>query len=577
MASDRPALRPEVAWATAVGWQEAGPLDWVATGGEVPWAEGGDLGPFQAPPHRSLLPATTADALGAPGVAAPTAHDGLELLLAGASWLVRARALLYGPWSPVPAALAVFAEAWGVGPEIHGGDPGLLRLLAWMLPRWFPERGDATGAATLLEALALVAPTDTPLGARVREAASTLLRAEREAARVPRTEILAAWSERWWDARRAGASPDHRIVSGMTLFQPRSGAGFGVRAGDLLLPLQRSGEIPIQVARLLPPWTMPRRFLDQTVEARSPMERDPNVRAVFQPREGSLLDLESLEAITTVSQDLWWAVEALVADPASGSAATGLSLDGLLLEGIPSTGGPPGALEPRVLQQDGQSVFSVGAGRALMRYQDRAVSASLASTTAVPLPRDFVAGGAATFALTLELDVLPAEGGTFARDQLRPRLRVQPTAEVDRGQQLVLAQSIPNIRRWETDIAAIWNPADARTQRLVRQLGELGNQVWRASPAGLVWDQALLGRDWLRYQCAAAAAMQAAGLELESRPMATSARVRLLESLYRRLVVSVPEVAEGVRLLFGPSLGDGPYARSLERMGASASAPAERS
>ncbi len=578
MKSDPAAALPDVVWSTEVGWQAAGPLDWAAVGGDAPWVETG--GALQGPAHRPLLPPTTLATLeeeSSPPAGAGNAHDALELVLASPSWLVHARRLLYSPWSPLPAALASLSEAYGVGPEVHGFDPDMLRLLAWMLPRWFAERGSTLAARELLEALDALPSRSgdySPHHARTQLAVTVLSEGARAALATPRREVLAAREASWWCARRSPQPPNHRVQHGLVMFQPEAGDGFPVRRSDLILGLNVQANVPPQVARLMPPWITPRRVSDgHAAAARSSMSTRPNTRVLFEPSDGSLLDLESLQAITTVSEDLWRAMEPLIGEQGDGVAPSGLVLEGLTLEGIPSGSGPPGSVEPRIqANAHGKLGVRVSSGRALVRFGERAITLDIEVAEPIALPQGFTAGQHDTVVLVLELIAGADElaGARFARERVMAKVRARRTSETNPNDELVLACSIPDSRRWETDLAALWSPSDLRNRRLVEQLREIGDLAWRAAPYGIVWDQAMLGRDWLRYQCAAAAAIQAAGLALDTRPMSTASRVRLLESLYVRLCQSVAEAADATRRLFGPTTAQGPYARALTRLGLNA-------
>jgi hypothetical protein len=80
--------------------------------------------------------------------------------------------------------------------------------------------------------------------------------------------------------------------------------------------------------------------------------------------------------------------------------------------------------------------------------------------------------------------------------------------------------------------------------------------MWDADPKGSVWDNAVLGRDWKRYQTVAAAALQAATMQLQTMAMTTQERVRLMTHLRRQLRDSVEEMAD----IIGSHIGRPEYA-----------------
>jgi hypothetical protein len=337
-----------------------------------------------------------------------------------------------------------------------------------------------------------------------------------------------------------------------------------LRPGDVLLPYRPLGADTTALAGLLPPWAEARRYAepllledDNTMtkrvqETAQASDTGTDTVVVFDPSHGALIDLQSLEGISSVSKHLsvalGYLLPALQSTGMTQVASAGLVLSGLKLCGIPAEGGPPGSVEPT----RGAGNITLDAGVALLRWQGRFVAVEFEALEVEDLRKEG-APSSTSWAVVLELS--SADDGQddgCANQKLRGKHLLVRATEVDPAVQLVLAVSIPRTKRWETDLSALWQPTDPRTERLAKQLDDIAVQVWRESPEGLVWNDAVLGRDWLRYQAGAAAALQAAGLALESRALTTPERVRLLQSLHRRLVATVPKAAEAVRGLFGP-------------------------
>lgn len=548
----RPHMAPEVDWAEAVGWDPS----------RLGWATGTPPD-FPPPSHAPRLPPLAREALSpSAGVSAHTAAD---LLHAPADWLVRAADLLFTPWSPIPGALASLVEAYGLDPDLHGGDPVVLRFLAGFLAEWGPRRGTPEAAIELMAWLGACGTTHGGVRADA-DAAAMVAGSLAGGEGLLNEEVLAVWPAAWWRERAAQERPggfDLRVADGLLLFQadpPR----FPLSKGDVLFPVGDPGRQAARLTRLLPPWTVVRWHRVPSPPGAARM-KTPNSVVVFEPREGALLDMESLQAVRSVSGHLWTALQHILPSSSSDQPSAGMVLEGLVVNGTPVLNGPPGALEPSIEEHAGGRKLQVGAGTALLCWGGDAVTMRLAEPTDVELPAQWSPGSAEVWKLCLRADAA-AGSGRSARAVLRPNLRVVRADAVDQSRDLVIAMSIPGARRWETDIAVLWSPGDERTRQVVDELAEIGEKVWSEAPQGLAWSQAVLGRDWLRYQSTASAALQCAGLALESRALTTSERVALLASLHARLEGSVPEAAARVRAMFGPSEADGPWARRLSTL-----------
>lgn len=277
----------------------------------------------------------------------------------------------------------------------------------------------------------------------------------------------------------------------------------------------------------------------------------------FRPREGALLDLASLSSLADEPdrqlsawlRARWPAVQSLV-------------LDGLELEGELAPAGPPGTRRP-----DPQSPsVRISPGVAILTDpQGRKLTVEVRDELSAPWPTS--AGPAVSGVLVLAPRVEPGttDGGlAVARDRVDAQLGFVRPEQAEAPHLLPLARSIGNGRDWSTDWARIWQPEHAAVRLLVKRLEALDQSVWKAEPEGAVWDRQVLGRNWVRYQTMASSFLQACRAQLETFPMTTAERVRLLAALRGQLLRSVERAATDLAQVIGPEDGAGPYRAVLE-------------
>lgn len=719
MSDHRPLRLPSTAWLHAQAQAGFGrDLSWV---GEAPasgdFVQQGDAASvkLRASRHTRRLPPAVRASLEAHRArgGAPTAHDGLNLVMALAEWFIHTRGAVVDWQTPAPWVLRHFVESHGVGPLVHANHASILRAFSLFLPEWYPQRGRYRGIERLIEvtyalvcedhdheqealqhdtarreqteasladlqaklAEARVAEAkvraaeaeDASLGdalraarddtgaaeaalkaqeavaslvwtrheqrkARVRQLAALVRRCREIEAVLPMRlqrhgetdsdgpaaptieqmlacEVAAVHPSRWWAARLdpavARRVPPGLVIhrNALLLHDPEhtTTPPMPKRRSDLLLSWQEGRPTPVELLRLTPPWTVIRPCLyplpaaapprAETEEA--PMSVAPEAQAVtvFHPRNGSRLDLESLEAIADMPGRVWHALRSLFPD-SQGAAPTGgaMVLSGLCINGNPSQHGPPGSVEVQGVEE-----LALSTGTALVPLPEqsgagRSALVRVGRPLPVPVPEGFDSldedrAVAATVVVRMVLDqhcappdAAPPEGARLggweaARREYAPRLVCHALDEDGvnkllkerpgrRG--LVLAVRMPRRRRWMTDLASLWRPEDRRTRRLIDALEQIERKVWVAVPKGLRWHQGVLGSDWLRYQTAASAALQAAVMALETRVLSTGERVRLLTSLQRRLGERVEEAADNTETLFGPAHPFNPYRTSTQ-------------
>ena len=273
---------------------------------------------------------------------------------------------------------------------------------------------------------------------------------------------------------------------------------------------------------------------------------------VFQPVEGAVLDLASLQAISGGLERL---VETYLS--VAWPDASGLVLEGLEVVGDWASDGPPGTKRP----EPSAKTVAVSPGRAVVTGRNgRQYLISLEQELKAKWPTS--AGSAVEGVLVL---VPKVEAESLKGDVLVSRERVSTLLGFVKREQakqpflLPLAGAIGNGRDWATDLQRVWQPEHDAIAILLKKFEKLEHSVWTAEPEGSVWDRQVLGRNWVRYQTVAASAIQAGRLMLQCRATTTLDRVRLLDALYKQLERSVERAANELLQVLGPPEYKSPY------------------
>lgn len=276
----------------------------------------------------------------------------------------------------------------------------------------------------------------------------------------------------------------------------------------------------------------------------------------FAPRDGALLDLESLDAIASMPHHLLTAW-AGVLHPRS----PGVVLEGLEPEAPLSAVGPPGTRRP----DSNATGLRLSPGRFLLRdAEDRWLQVEVREPLHAEWPNRSRSAVEGTLVARIERRPESAPGGLqVAREAVSVEVGfVRPGTGHPKGL-LPLASALGNNKDWITDIHRVWAPDHAAVVHVERKLDDIERLVWQATPEGSVWNRQVLGRNWVRYQTMAAASLQAARLALRTRTMTTTERVRLFVALRDQLARSVQPAATALLQFFRPSDGAGPYAAVL--------------
>jgi len=254
---------------------------------------------------------------------------------------------------------------------------------------------------------------------------------------------------------------------------------------------------------------------------------------IFSPREGAILDLQSLRASALSPSELVGAwLSALIPNE------SGLVLDGLELVGELSQVGPPGT---RRMPDAGAGGWTLGKGTALVTDEaGRKHVLRVNEDTPVRWPTQDGPPRRGLLALVPRAEAVAGAGGmAVAREELGFRLgfiKIENFNTRLPAHVLPLALSVGNGRDWATDLRRLWQPTHPAIRALVERLTALEDGVWSTpKPKAASWDTAVLGDSWVRYQTSGVAAIQAARLQFESRAMVTAERVRLLAALRRQL------------------------------------------
>ncbi len=279
---------------------------------------------------------------------------------------------------------------------------------------------------------------------------------------------------------------------------------------------------------------------------------------LFRPAEGALLDLDSLRAIADAPVRIVEGWQRATWPGASGVVLSGLEPVG----GEWSASGPPGTRTP----PSGAPGFTISPGAAMITDRlGRKHIVVVEEELSAPWPTS--AGAAVRGLLVLVPRVEAADnpdGLHLAREHLRVELGFARPDQLDQPTLVVLAAAIGNGRDWATDVRRIWQPEHHQVRRLLNTIRDLEEKVWRADPEGGVWDRSVLGKQWSRYQTVAAAALQAARMQLEVHAMSTLERVRLLRALRRQLQGSVERAAQDLISAIGTADVSGPYRGVLD-------------
>ena len=280
----------------------------------------------------------------------------------------------------------------------------------------------------------------------------------------------------------------------------------------------------------------------------------------FSPREGALLDLDSLRAIAAGPGAIVGAwLSAMAPDSAS------MILEGMEPVGELSQVGPPGT---RRMPDVGAGGWTITKGTALITDEaGRRHVLRLTEDAPVRWPTQDGPPRRGVLALVPKLEPAAGNGGlAVAREELGFRIgfiKMELLTAPNRlpAHVLPLAMSVGNARDWSTDLRRIWQPSHPAVRSLVERLTGLEDGIWTTpKPKAAAWDTAVIGDSWVRYQTMGVAAIHAARSHLETHALSTFERVRLLSALRRQLKrANLLPAVESLSQLAEPSETADPY------------------
>ena len=279
----------------------------------------------------------------------------------------------------------------------------------------------------------------------------------------------------------------------------------------------------------------------------------------FRPKEGAVLDQDSLQAIADIPNRML----SVYLDSLAPQTPN-MILQGLEIAGGWSSGGPPGTKcpdpqSPCVVLEPGTAVLRDASGEAiLIEIKERQY---------IEWPTSNGPKVYAALVMTPEIESVELAGGVVvARDKVCAKIGFVDVPLVSRPQYLPLAVSIGNQKDWATDFRRIYHPSHDVINILLKRFEDLERSVWTAEPQGNAWGAEVLGKNWCRYQTVAAASLQATRSMLLTYPTTTMDRVSMLKTLRQQLLV-VEEVSSELLQLIGSRDGAGHYADVLPKEG----------
>ena len=278
----------------------------------------------------------------------------------------------------------------------------------------------------------------------------------------------------------------------------------------------------------------------------------------FQPKEGAILEQDSLRAIAEIpNRMLTVYLDSLAPNTPS------IVLQGLDIVGGWSPGGPPGTKCPDA--QSNNVVLEPGSAIVRDEY-GQAMLIEIKERQYIEWPTSNGPKVHAGLVLTPDVRCVELAGGiSVARDQVFAKVGFVDVPLIDKPQYLPLAVSIGNQRDWATDFRRILHPSHDLIQILLKRFEDFEKSVWNAEPEGNAWGSETFGKNWFRYQTVASAALQSARTMLMTFPSTTMDRVALLKTLRQQLEASVGSVANELLQLIGSRDGAGPYADVLPK------------
>ena len=212
---------------------------------------------------------------------------------------------------------------------------------------------------------------------------------------------------------------------------------------------------------------------------------------VFRVKDGSLVDLEGLQAIALSADSILRAYAAHIWPEEGNLILFGLEPDGQR----PKKRGIPGAM------RFGPDRFTISPGAAILT-DERGVR----HVVRIDEPQSIHTGEAIESkqlrALVMRLELenpTDEDGDPLAYEIVKPIFTFIPRSEVAQSHVLVLAEELAP-RLWATDICRLLRPDHNVLEYIFKQLDALEDTIWNADRHGEPWQKRRLGREWKTYQ-----------------------------------------------------------------------------
>ena len=285
------------------------------------------------------------------------------------------------------------------------------------------------------------------------------------------------------------------------------------------------------------------------------MDSQQNSLDTFRVREGAVVDLLGLQAISNLPHHL---LTSYLYSISPGSSA--LILHGLEPEGQrPKSSGPPGIMRFAIDR------ISLSPGVAILPDQEgRLVVVRFENSQDILTTEQQSAKHLRSLVLSLHME----EGQTTdlqprAASVVTPKFQVIPTIELEESDDslsfLPVAHELGK-KIWTTDICRLWQPAHPAILMIFQMFDNLEDVIWNSDPSGDPWDLQSLGREWKTYQTKASVSVTSARMTLAGRASTTQDRVRLLQNLHWQLQRSVTKAATTLSKWMGIPKTAGQYA-----------------
>ena len=229
---------------------------------------------------------------------------------------------------------------------------------------------------------------------------------------------------------------------------------------------------------------------------------------VFVPKNGAIVDIDSLQAIEDRSKDT---INSLLLHRRINES--------IVLEGLEPNGkraknaGPPGVM------QFSSSSFVLSAGKAVLVLESgKRFVVSL--NESIELSFDSQSPSRRILGIAVEEQRNRNQEEPSASIQIRANIQMREEGEEYTDSMLILARELaPNI--WTTDVQRLLQPENIVIQMIADALDQLEDMIWNSDRHGKPWNVQALGRDWKTYQTRAAVSVTGTRIVLCGRATST--------------------------------------------------------